>query len=51
LEAQLQRTLGLSVLSSEQFQNGWPTEKSSRVRTSEVKSMQKRLVLIYGASL
>jgi hypothetical protein len=30
----LQRTLGFSVLGSEQFRDEWPTSKSSRVRTT-----------------
>jgi hypothetical protein len=50
-EAQLQRTLGLSVLGPEHFQDGCPTGKFSRVCTSEDKSAQKRLGLGYGASL
>jgi hypothetical protein len=50
-KAHLQRTLGLSVLGPEQFQDGWPTRKFSRVCTSEDKSVQKRLGLVCGASL
>jgi hypothetical protein len=50
-EAQLQITLGLNVLSPEQFQDGWPTGKFSWVCTSEDKSAQKRLGLVCGASL
>jgi hypothetical protein len=43
LEAQLKRTLGLSVLSLKQFQDGCPTEKSSRVHINEDKSVQKKI--------
>jgi hypothetical protein len=50
-EAHLQRTLGLSVLGPEQFQDGWPTEKFSRMCTSEDKTAHKRLTLVCGASL
>jgi hypothetical protein len=50
-EAQLQITLGLSVLGLEQFQDEWLTGKFSRVCISEDKSAQKRLGLVYGASL
>jgi hypothetical protein len=39
LEAQLKRTLGLSMFSLEQFQDGWPTGKSSQVHISEDKNM------------
>jgi hypothetical protein len=42
LEAQLQRTPGLSVLGPEHFQDGCPTGKFSRVCTSEDKSAQKK---------
>jgi hypothetical protein len=51
LKAHLQRTLGLSVLGPEQFQDGCSTGKFFRVCTSEDKSVQKRLGLVCGASL
>jgi hypothetical protein len=51
LEAHLQRIPRLSVLGLEQFRDEWPTEKFSRVCTSEDKSAQKRLELFCGASL
>jgi hypothetical protein len=51
LESHLQGTPGLSVLGSEQFQNGLLIGKFSRVCTSEDKSAQKRLGLVCGASL
>jgi hypothetical protein len=50
-EAQLKRTPRLSVLDLKQFQGGWPTRKSSRVHTSEDKSVQKGLGLVCGANL
>jgi hypothetical protein len=51
LEPQLKKIVGLSVLGPKQFQDEWLTRKSSRVRTSEDKSAQKRLGLVCGASL
>jgi hypothetical protein len=39
------------VFDLEKFKNGWPIKKSSQVRISEYKSVQKRIVLIYRASL
>jgi hypothetical protein len=50
-EVQLQITLGLSVLGPNQIQDVWSSGKSSRVCMSEDKSTQKKLLLIYGASL
>jgi hypothetical protein len=34
-----------------QFSDGWPTGKSSRVRTSKDKSVEKSLELVCEASL
>jgi hypothetical protein len=36
------------MLGLEQFQDGWPAGKYSRVFTSEDKSVQKRLALVCG---
>jgi hypothetical protein len=48
-EAHLHRTLGLSMLGPEQFQDGWPIGTFSQVCTSEYKNAQKRLGLVCGA--
>jgi hypothetical protein len=45
LETHMQITLELSVLGPEQFQDGWPTGKPSRVCTSEDKSAQKKTMV------
>jgi hypothetical protein len=47
-EAQLKRTLRLSVLGIEQLKDGLPIGMFSRVCTSEDKSAQKRLGLVCG---
>jgi hypothetical protein len=39
------------VLDPEKFRDEWLTEKSFQVRMSKDKSVQKRLVLAYEASL
>jgi hypothetical protein len=41
----------LSVFDLEYFQDVWSIGKSSQVHTNEDKSVQKRLVLIYGVSI
>jgi hypothetical protein len=48
LEACLERTSRLSVLGLDQFWDGWPTGKSSRVRTSEDKVRTKDLCWSVG---
>ena len=50
-EANLQRTLRLSVLGLEQFGDGWPTEKFFPGAHEWGQSMQKRHVLVYEDSL